>query len=150
MEGLEQGDWDAVLLRCQAAPQDDFPPTKSPWNYCEISTACSGKSNHATFTQYSVTKPASDRQPHKTTCLLPQTSSPQWLVISPHYEPFDIISFGVSDCRARKKPLDGQTGIFWHLFVEKEDSLIRLNQAELTKATLRTGVFPVTCLHVNG
>lgn len=62
----------------------------------------------------------------------------QWLIASPPYENFDIISFGVSGPRAGKKPLDGRTGIFWHLSVEKEDSLIRLSQGELTKATPRT------------
>jgi len=50
---------------------------------------------------------------------------------------------GVSGLQARRKPPDGQAGIFWHLPVErkrKEESPIRLNQGELTKAR------PGTCL----
>lgn len=71
-------------------------------------------------------------------------------VSSPHK--FDTISFGCPWPQARRKPPDGQTGIFWHLSVQKEEGLIRPRQVELTKASPGTCFaesFPVRCLHVN-
>lgn len=112
MGGLEQLDWYVVLWRSQAAPQDDFLHTKSPMNYCEMFPACSGKSKHATFTQYS--------HLHKQTCLLPQTSSPQWSVT---YWKFDIISFGVSDRR--------QEGSLWMGRQEYSDTYLWKRRIDL-------------------